>query len=157
MKWSNHTTNLIDAKIESQSILIMDNFFGTFFDARLALKGRFWSISCKNSWLTCFNGCTIESRKQENHEELKIFLQNRLISSRFDQKLGLRRKNIGFYKKFHRKNCGPSDFVKDDSMAEIAWFKWATIPRFFCHDCPPFLKGIKSKKSGKCLKNQNKI
>ena len=71
----------------------------------------------------------LRSRKQENHEELKIFLENCLISSRFDQKLGLQRKNIGFYRNFHRENCGPSDSLKDDSMAEIARFKWTTIPR----------------------------
>ena len=130
----------------------MENFSRTFFDVRSAFKGRFRSISCNNSRLTCFNGCGIESRKQENHEELKIFLENCLISSRFDQKLGLQRKNIGFYRKFHCENRGPFDLLKDDSMAEIGRFKWATIPRF-----SPFLRGIISIKSRKCLKNQNKI
>ena len=31
---------------------------------------------------------------QENHEKLKIFLKNYLISSRFNQELSLQRKNI---------------------------------------------------------------
>ena len=65
-------------------------------------------------------------------------------------------KNIGFYRRFQPENCGPSDSLKDDSMAEIARFKWATIPRFFPHDFSHFLKGNKSIKFGKCLKSQNK-
>ena len=56
---------------------------------------------------------------QGDHEELKILLQNHLISSRFNKKLGLQRKNLGFYRKFHRENRGPSDSLKDDSAAEI--------------------------------------
>ena len=59
---------------------------------------------------------------------------------------------MGFYRKLNRENRKPSDFLKDDSTAKIAQFKWATIPQF-----SPFFKGIKSKKSEKCLKNQNKI
>ena len=74
------------------------------------------------------NMIAIESIIEGDHEELKILLQNCLISSRFNQKLGLQRKNIGFYRKFHRKNRGPSDSLKYDSTAEIALFKWATIP-----------------------------
>ena len=94
---------------------------------------------------------------QGDHEELKILRQNRLISSRFNHKLGLQRKNIGFYKKFHPKSCEPSNSLKDDLMAEIAQFKWATIPQFSPDDFPPFFNGIKSRKSKKCQKNQNKI
>ena len=60
---------------------------------------------------------------QANHEELKIFLQNFLISSQFNQELGLLRKNINFCRKFLRKNQGPFDSLKDDSMADIARFK----------------------------------
>ena len=77
---------------------------------------------------SCLNMLAIESRIQEDHEELKIFLQNCLISSRFNQKLGLQRKNMGFYRKFQHENRGPSDSQKDDSTAEIGRFKWATIP-----------------------------
>ena len=33
-----------------------------------------------------------------------------------------------FYRKFHPENHRPSDSLKDDSTAEIARFKWATIP-----------------------------
>ena len=86
---------------------------------------------------SCLNMIEIESRIQEDHEELKILLQNCLISSRFNQKLGLERKNMGFYKKFHCENYGPSISLKDNSMAEIGRFKWATIPRF-----PPFVKEL---------------
>ena len=64
---------------------------------------------------------------EENHEHLKIFIQNHLISSGFDEKLGLQRKNISFYRKCHRKNRGPFDSLKDESKAEIARFKWAMI------------------------------
>ena len=53
-----------------------------------------------HSWLTCVDWCGIEPRMQENHEELKIFLQNCLFSSRFNQELGLQRKNIGFIRNF---------------------------------------------------------
>ena len=65
---------------------------------------------------------------QRDDEELKILLQNCLISSRFHQELGLQMKNIGFYRKFHPENRGPSDSLKDDSMAETVQFKSATIP-----------------------------
>ena len=64
----------------------------------------------------------IESRMQGEHKELKIFLQNCLISSQLNQKLGLHKKNIGFYRKFHRENRRPSDSLKDNSTAEIARF-----------------------------------
>ena len=67
---------------------------------------------------------------QGDHEELKIFLQSRLISTRFNQELGLQKKNIGFNKKFHPKNYGLSNSLEDDSTAEIERFKWAMIPRF---------------------------
>ena len=131
---------MIDTKIKAQSVLIMGNFSVTFFDIRSTFKGRFRSISYNYSWLNCFNGCGIESKKQENHEELKIFLQNCLISSRFNQKFGLQRKNMGFNRKFHRKNRGPSDSLKDDSTAEIGGFKWAIVPRSPHDSPPPFLK-----------------
>ena len=84
----------------------------------------------------------IKSRTQGDHAKLKILLQNCLISSRFNQELGLQMKNIGFYKKFHLKNRGPCNSLKDDSTAEIARFKWATIPRFSPHDFFPFLKEL---------------
>ena len=59
---------------------------------------------------------------------------------------------MGFYREFRRENRGPSDSLKDDSTAEIARFKWTTIPQFSPHDIPPFFKGMKSRKSRKCLK-----
>ena len=76
--------------------------------------------------------------KLENHKELKIFLQNCLISSRFYQKLGLQTKNMGFYRKFHHENREVFDSLKDDSTAEIGQFKWATIPQFSPQDFLPF-------------------
>ena len=94
-----HTTNTIDVKIEPQSVLIMKNFSITFFDVRSAFKGRIQPFLAMNLWLTCVDWCRLESRTQENHEELKIFLQCRLISSRFNQELSLQRKNINFYTK----------------------------------------------------------
>ena len=106
---------------------------------------------------SCLIRIAIESRMQVDHEELKILLQNCLISSRFNEKLGLQRKNMAFNRKFHRENHGPSDSLKDDSTTEIGRFKWTTIPQFSSHGFPPFSKGIKSRKSGKCLKNQSKV
>ena len=84
---------------------------------------------------SCLNMLAIEFRMQGDHEEVNIFLQNCLISSRFNQKLGLQRNNMGFYRKFHRENHGPSDSLKDDLMVEIGQFKGATILQF-----SPFLK-----------------
>ena len=100
----NHTSNPIDVKIWLQFTLIEEYFSGFIFDMRSTFKGRFQSFSCKNLWLSCFNGCGIEFRKQENHEELKIFLQNHLISSRFNQKLSYKDRRTLFYKKFSMKN-----------------------------------------------------
>ena len=70
---------------------------------RSAFKGRFLSFSYNNSWLSCFNGCGIEFRRQENHEELKIFLQNRLISQRFGQKFVTKREEHRLIGNFPRK------------------------------------------------------
>ena len=43
---------------------------------------------------------TIESRTQGGHEELKILLQNHLISSRLNQKLRLQGERISIYRNF---------------------------------------------------------
>ena len=84
----------------------IEEYFSSFiFAVRSAFNGRFRSFSCSNSWFSCFNGCIIESRKQEDHEELKIFLQNRLISSRFDQKLKYKGRTSEFIRKFRAKNA----------------------------------------------------
>ena len=93
---------------------------GFFFGVRSAFKGRIRSILATIRDQSCLNLIGIESIMQGDHEELRILLQNRLISSQFNQELGLQMKNIGFYKKFHPENCRPSDSLKDDSMAEIA-------------------------------------
>ena len=84
-------------KIWLQFALIEEYFFDFVFDVRSTFKGRFCSFSCNNSWLSWFNGCRIESKKDENHDELKIFLQNHLISSWFDQKL-LKEENTSVFK-----------------------------------------------------------
>ena len=81
-------------------------FLGFIFDTRSAFKGRFRSFSWNNSWLSCFNGWGIESRKQEDHEELKIFLQNCLISSRFDQNLSLQGERTSIYREIRAKLVG---------------------------------------------------
>ena len=94
--------------------MIEEYFSGFVFDVRSAFKGRFRSFSCKKSWLSCFNWCGIESRKQEDHEELMIFLQNHLIYSLFDQKLRYKEGRTPFYKEMLHKNRRPSDSVKTD-------------------------------------------
>ena len=90
----NHTTNLIDIKIKPQIALIAVNFSDSFFDVILAFKGWFLNIFSQCSWLTCLNPCAIESRMQENHEELKIFLQKFLISSLLIKSYISERENI---------------------------------------------------------------
>ena len=57
----NHTTDPIDVKIWLQFMQIEEYLSGFIFDVRLAFKRR-------------FNGCEIESTKQEDLEELKNFL-----------------------------------------------------------------------------------
>ena len=99
-----------------------------FFNVRSAFKGRFRSILAMIRDQSCLNMIAIESIMQGDYEELNILLQNCLISSQFNQKLGLQRKNINFYRKFYRKNRGPSDSLKDDLTTEIVRFKQALIP-----------------------------
>ena len=115
----NHTTNPIYVKIRLQILSIEVYLLGFFFGVCSALKGRFRSILAMIHDQSSFNMIEIESRVQGDHEKFKILLQNRLIFSRFNRKLGLQRKNIGFYRKFHRENRGPSDSLKDDSRAKI--------------------------------------
>ena len=123
-----HTTNPIDVNIRLQITLIEVYLIGFFFNVRSALKGRIRLICAMIHDQSCLNLIEIESKTQGYHEELNILLKNHLISSQFNQEFGLQMKNISFYRKFHPKNREPSDSLKDDSMAEIAQFKWATIP-----------------------------
>ena len=58
---SNHTTNLIDAKIGLQIALIEVYFSGFFFDMRLEFKGRFRSILAIICDQYCLNMIAIES------------------------------------------------------------------------------------------------
>ena len=76
----NHTVNPIDTKIEPQIALIAENCSDSFFVVLSALKGRLPNVFSQSSWLTCLNPYAIESRMQENYEELKIFLKKCLIS-----------------------------------------------------------------------------
>ena len=98
-------------------MLIEEYFIDFFFGLRSAFKGRFRSILAMIRDQSYLNMIVIESKTQGDHKELNIFLQKCLISSRFNQKLGLQRKNINL---FHHKNRGPSDSLKDDLTAEIA-------------------------------------
>ena len=99
----NHTTNPIEAKIELQITLIAMYLSDSFFVVRLAFKGQIQTFSRNISWLTCLNLWAIESRTQENHEELKIFLQKCLISSRFNQKLHFKKREHRFIEKSSQK------------------------------------------------------
>ena len=58
----NHTTNPIDAKIEPQIVLTVDNLFDSFFIVILAFKGQFSNFFSQCSRLTYLNLCVIESR-----------------------------------------------------------------------------------------------
>ena len=83
-----------------------------------------------NSWLTCLNPCTIESRIQENHEEHKIFLQKCLIYSRFNQKFHFKKRTI--YTRNDHKKSGPFDSLKNiwNTMMLPRLAQWVdTIPR----------------------------
>ena len=139
----NHTSNLIDVNIWHQFTLIEVYFLDLFVGMRLAFKGKFRSILAMIRDQSCLNMIATESAMQGDHKELMNLLQNCLIFSGFNRKLGLQRKNIGFYRKFYRENHRPFDSPKDDSTVEIARFKWARIPQS-PHDFPPFFKGIKS-------------
>ena len=65
--------------IEPQITLIAVNLSDSFFIMISAFKGQFPNIFSQCSWLTCLNPCVIDSRMQENHEELEIFLEKCLI------------------------------------------------------------------------------
>ena len=83
----NHTTNLIDVKIRLRIALIEVCLPNFFFDVLSVFKGRLRSNLAMIRDQSRLNLIAIESRTQGDHEELKIFLQNCLISSRFNQEL----------------------------------------------------------------------
>ena len=87
-----------------QIALIAAYFSGIFFDVRSAFKGDFQMFSCKFHDESCLNLIAIESRTQGHHEELEILLQKCLISSRFNQKLSLKKERTSIYKNFIAKN-----------------------------------------------------
>ena len=78
-------------------------FFGFFFDVRSAFKGRFQWILATISDQSFLNMIAMESRTQEDYEELKILLQNCLISSRFSRKLSLQKEEHLFIEKTTQK------------------------------------------------------
>ena len=68
---------------------------------------------------SCLNPIEIESKMQGDHKELKIMLQNCLISSRFNQELSRRREYIDIYKKIPCEKCQPFDLMKIGWTATI--------------------------------------
>ena len=80
---------------------------------------------------------SIESIFQGDHIELKILLQNRLISSRFNRKLSLQREEHLFIENNHDKR-GQSDSLKD-----FGWLRWHEFDGPRSHDyCPSDLHRI---------------
>ena len=72
----------------------------------LALKGRIRSNQAIIRYQSYFNIVGIESRTDEDHEEVNILLQNHLISSRFNQELGHIRRASIFIRDFGVKIMG---------------------------------------------------
>ena len=105
-------------KIWLQFTWIEEYLIGFFLGVRSAFNGRIRSnqvMICDQSRL---DWIAIESRTWGDHKELKILLQNRLISSRFNQELRIHKKNIDIYKGFPRKKCRPFDSVKTDRWSQ---------------------------------------
>ena len=86
-------------------MLIEVYLIGLFFSVRSVFKGRIGSNLAMIRDLSCLNWITIKSRIQGDHEELRILLKNRLISSRFNQELLKRREDINFSRKIFAKNA----------------------------------------------------
>ena len=82
------------------------------FGVRSTFKGRIRSILATIRDESYLNMIGIESRTQGDHEELKILLQNCLISSRFDQELSYKGEEHQFFIEKSCKNRGLSDLVK---------------------------------------------
>ena len=76
---------------------------GFFCGVHSAFKGRFQSILAMIRDQSCLDMIAIESRTQRDHEELKILLQNRLISSRFNRKFCLQGEEHRFIGNFVQK------------------------------------------------------
>ena len=136
-----HTTNPIYAKIWLQFTRIEEYWLSFFCGRRSALKGRIQSNPKINHDESYLNWITIKSRTHGNRDELKIFLKNCLIASRFNQELNLERKNIGIYKKKPTENSGPFDLKQIGWTATIACMRCPMIPRrgpmiAFSFTCP---------------------
>ena len=93
-------------KIGPQIASIEVYLIGFFFSIRSTFKGRNRSNLAMIRDQSSLNPIRIESRMQGDHEELKILLQNCLISSRINQELLKRREYIGFYRRSPAKNTG---------------------------------------------------
>ena len=97
----------IAAKIWLQFMRIEEYWLDFFLSGRSAFKGKIRSNPTKSrnqSHSDCF---AIES-KRGDHNELKILLKNRLIASRFNQKLREEDKIHQFLKKNSRDEYEPS-------------------------------------------------
>ena len=81
-------------KIRLQITLIEVYLLSFFFGMRSVFKGRFLSFLVMIRDQSSLNMIAIESRTQGDHEKLTNLLQNFLISSRFNRKLSLQKKNI---------------------------------------------------------------
>ena len=87
---------MIEVKIVLQITLIEEYWSGFFFDVSSAFKGKTRLFLTMIHDQSCLNRITIESRLQGDPEELEIVLQKYLISSRFNQKLSLKREEHRF-------------------------------------------------------------
>ena len=99
-------------KIRFQIASIAVNLIGFFFGVRLAFKGRIRSIIATICDQSCLNLIGIDSRTQGDHEELKILLQNYIISSPFNQELKLQRGRTSVFREKSLENGGASNSVK---------------------------------------------
>ena len=77
-----------------QITLIEVYLLSFFFGVRSVFKGRFLSFLAMIRDQSSLNMIAIESRTQGDYEKLTNLLQNFLISSRFNRKLSLQKKNI---------------------------------------------------------------
>ena len=78
-------------KIVFQIASIEEYLSDFFFDVHSAFKGQIQPFLTMIREQSCLNIIAIESRMQGDQEKLEILLQKCLISSRFNQKLSLKR------------------------------------------------------------------
>ena len=95
-------------------------FSGFYFNVRSAFKGRFRSILATIRDQFCLNMIRIESKMQEDHEELKIIAPKLLNFFTIQSKVKFTEREHPFYRKFHCKKRGPSNSLNRVWMAMIA-------------------------------------